>query len=246
MKFDILTLFPEMFDSILGSSILSRAQEKDLVDINTINIRDYTYDKHNQADDYPYGGGPGMVLKPEPIFRAVDDLGLKAETPLIFLTPQGKTFNHKLAKELASEEHLVLLCGHYEGVDQRVRDELVTYEISIGDYVLTGGELPAMVLIDSVTRLVPSVLGSEESAIYDSFYQGILDYPQYTRPQDYQGLEVPGVLLSGNHKKIARWRRKEALKRTLLRRSDLLEEVELNQEDKDLLEQVKRELGRKK
>ncbi|WP_027339986.1 tRNA (guanosine(37)-N1)-methyltransferase TrmD [Halonatronum saccharophilum] len=242
MKFDILTLFPEMFDSVLGASILNKARERELISINKVDIRDYTKDKHNQADDYPYGGGAGMVMKPEPIFEAVDDLKIEEGTPLIFLTPQGKTLDQKMAKEFAKEDRLVLLCGHYEGIDQRVRDNLVTHEVSIGDYVLTGGELPAMVLIDAVSRMVPEVLGSEESAIEDSFYNGILDFPNYTRPQSYRGIEVPDILLSGNHGKIATWRRKKALEETLLRRPELLKKVQLSKEDKGLLEEIKKEM----
>ncbi|TDX51963.1 tRNA (guanosine(37)-N1)-methyltransferase TrmD [Orenia marismortui] len=244
MKFDILTLFPEMFSSVLNSSILNKAQEKDLIDINTINIRDYTTDKHNQADDYPYGGGAGMVMKAEPIFRAVDDLKLASrDIAVIFLTPQGDTFNQDMAKEFAEEKELILLCGHYEGVDQRVRDELVTHEVSIGDYVLTGGELPAMILVDAISRMIPGVLGSEESAIQDSFYGDILDYPQYTRPQEYKGLKVPSVLLSGDHAKVDRWRRKKALKKTLLKRPDLLANASLSKEDKLLLAEIKEEIN---
>jgi tRNA (guanine37-N1)-methyltransferase len=242
MKFEILTLFPEMFEGVLGSSILNKAQERELIEVETINIRAYATDKHKQADDYPYGGGAGMVMKPEPIFRAVDSLEIDEDVPVIFLTPQGKTFNQKMAKDFAKKERLVLLCGHYEGIDQRVRGELVSHEISIGDFVLTGGELPAMILVDAISRMVPGVLGSDESYIEDSFYHGILDYPQYTRPQEFRGLEVPGILLSGDHGKIARWRRKEALKKTLLRRSDLLEEVELSSEDKKLLAEIREEL----
>jgi len=242
MKFEILTLFPEMFEGVLGNSILNKAQQRDLIDIETINIRDYATDKHKQADDYPYGGGAGMVMKPEPIFRAVDDLEIDEGIPVILLTPQGKTFNQQMAKDFAKRERLVLLCGHYEGIDQRVRDELVTHEVSIGDFVLTGGELPAMVLVDAISRMLPGVLGSDESYIEDSFYHGILDYPQYTRPQEFRDLEVPSILLSGDHGKIARWRRKEALKKTLLRRADLLEEIELSAEDKELLAEIKEEL----
>ncbi|WP_408954575.1 tRNA (guanosine(37)-N1)-methyltransferase TrmD [Natroniella sp. ANB-PHB2] len=242
MKFNVLTLFPEMFESVLGTSMLAKAKEQELLSVDLIDIRDYTQDKHRQADDYPYGGGAGMLLKPEPIFRAIDDLDYSKQTPIIFLTPQGETFNQAKAKELASYEELTLLCGHYEGVDQRVREELITDEISLGDYVLTGGELPAMILIDAVARLIPGVLGSQESAIEDSFYQGILDYPQYTRPREYRGLEVPQVLLSGDHGRIERWRRKKALENTLHRRSDLLEGVDLSVQDQELLAEIKQEL----
>ncbi|GAB6098926.1 tRNA (guanosine(37)-N1)-methyltransferase TrmD [Halanaerocella petrolearia] len=244
MQFDILTLFPEMFSNVLDASILKRAQKEELIDFNLHNIRNYCRDKHNQADDYPYGGGVGMVLKPEPIFRAVDSLEVEDKTPVIFLTPQGETFNQSLAKDLVQKDRLVFLCGHYEGIDQRVRNEIVTHEVSIGDYVLTGGELPAMVMMDAISRLVPGVVGSSESVVQDSFYQGLLDYPQYTRPQEYQGLEVPNVLLSGNHAKIDRWRRKKSLEQTLIRRPDLLEEKELSKTDKELLAEIKVELGK--
>ncbi|MCK8816557.1 tRNA (guanosine(37)-N1)-methyltransferase TrmD [Natroniella sulfidigena] len=242
MKFNVLTLFPEMFESILGTSMLAKAKEQELLSVDLIDIRDYTQNKHRQVDDYPYGGGAGMLLKPEPIFRAVDDLDYSKQTPIIFLTPQGETFNQAKAKELANYEELTLLCGHYEGVDQRVREELITDEISIGDYVLTGGELPAMVLIDAVARLIPGVLGSQESAVEDSFYQGLLDYPHYTRPRDYKGLEVPQVLLSGDHGRIEQWRRKKALENTLHKRPDLLKQADLSEQDQKLLAEIKQEL----
>ena len=237
MKFNVLTLFPEMFKAVFEHSIIKRAIEDEVIDINLIDIRDYANDKHNQADDYPYGGGSGMVLKPEPIFRAIKDLD-NQESPKIFMTPQGQTFDQKEAKSLAKESEITLLCGHYEGVDQRVRDELITKELSIGDYVLTGGELPAMIVIDAVSRLVPGVVGSKASVVNDSFYQGLLDYPQYTRPQEYKGHKVPKVLLSGDHKKIADWREKKALELTLNRRPDLLERKELNTKQKKLLNEI--------
>lgn len=241
IKFDILTIFPEMFTGPLSESILKRAQQEDLIQIEITNIRDFAFNKHRNVDDYPYGGGAGMVMKPEPIFRAVNELKNK-ETKVIFMSPQGKVFNQELAKDLATEEHLLLLCGRYEGVDERVREELIDEEISIGDYVLTGGELPAMVLIDAVGRMIPGVLGAQESAIEDSFYKGILDYPQYTRPREFQNLQVPEILLSGDHQKIAEWRKKAALKRTLLRRPDLLVTAELTTEEKELLAEIKTEL----
>lgn len=242
MRFDILTLFPEMFGPVFNNSMLAKAQERDLLEINLINWRDYTQDKHNQVDDSPYGGGAGMVLKPEPVFRALDDLELEPETPIVLLTPQGQQFNQDIAKDFADDkERIVLLCGHYEGFDQRIREELVTHEISIGDYVLTGGEIPAMVLVDAVTRLIPGVLGSQDSAPQDSFYHNLLDYPQYTRPQEYKGLEVPKVLLSGNHAKIDEWRKKKSLEQTLNKRPDLLEKANLSKEEKELLIEVKKE-----
>lgn len=241
IKFDILTIFPDMFTGPLSESILKRAQEEELIQIEVTNIRDFALDKHQNVDDYPYGGGVGMVMKPEPIFRAVEKVQTK-DTKVLFMSPQGKKFDQNLAKELATEEHLVFLCGRYEGVDERIRQEVVDEEISIGDYVLTGGELPAMVLIDAIARMIPGVLGTQESAVEDSFYNGILDFPQYTRPETFRDLEVPEVLLSGNHQKIAEWRKKAALKRTLLRRPDLLEKTELDQREKELLAEVKAEL----
>ncbi len=237
MKFNVLTLFPEMFRAVFEHSIIKRAVEDGIININLIDIRDYTKDKHNQVDDYPYGGGSGMVLKPEPIFRAMKNLS-NQKSPRIFMTPQGQTFDQTQAKSLAQESEITLLCGHYEGVDQRVRDELITKELSIGDYVLTGGELPAMTVIDAVSRLVPGVVGSKASVVNDSFYQGLLDYPQYTRPQEYEGHKVPKVLLSGNHQKIADWREKKALELTLKRRPDLLEKKELNTKQKKLLNEI--------
>ena len=231
-----------MFGPVINNSILAKAQEKELVEINLINWRDYAQDKHSQVDDYSYGGGAGMVLKPEPIFRAIEDLDLDDETPVVLLTPQGQEFEQGQAKEFAeSKERIVLLCGHYEGFDQRIRDELVTHEISIGDYVLTGGELPAMVLVDAVTRLLPGVLGNQESAAKDSFYHNLLDYPHYTRPQEYRGLEVPKVLLSGDHAKIEQWRKKKSLEQTLNKRPDLLEEADLSEEEESLLIAIKEE-----
>ncbi|ADL13170.1 tRNA (guanosine(37)-N1)-methyltransferase TrmD [Acetohalobium arabaticum] len=243
LKFHILTIFPEMFTGPLNESILKRAQNEELIKIDITDIRSFAQNKHNNVDDAPYGGGAGMVMKPEPIFRAVEDVE-SDESKVIFLSPQGKTFDQKIAKELAEEEHLVLLCGRYEGVDERVRKEVVDEEISIGDYVLTGGELSAMVVIDAVARMIPGVLGTHQSAVEDSFYHGILDYPHYTRPRKYRSLEVPEVLLSGDHQKIADWRKKQALKRTLLRRPDLLEEVELSDEERELLSNIKKELDK--
>jgi tRNA (guanine37-N1)-methyltransferase len=242
MRFDILTLFPEMFGPVLNSSMLAKAQDKDLLEVNLVNWRDYAQDKHNQVDDAPYGGGAGMVIKPEPVFRAIADLDLAAATPVVLLTPQGQQFEQDVAKEFATEvDRIVLLCGHYEGFDQRIREELVTHEISIGDYVLTGGELPALVLIDAVTRLIPGVLGNQDSAVEDSFYNDLLDHPHYTRPQEYQGLEVPATLLSGDHAKIDTWRKKKSLEQTLLKRSDLLEEADLSETEQKLLSEIKEE-----
>jgi tRNA (guanine37-N1)-methyltransferase len=226
MRIDILSLFPETFVSPLNQSIIKRAREQALVDIVIHDIRDYTHDKHHTADDYPYGGGPGMVLKPEPIFEAAEaiegQLGA-SETPILLLTPQGRLFSQSVARELALNPRLMLICGHYEGLDERICEHLVTDQISIGDYVLSGGELAALVVVDAVVRLIPGVLGSEDSASSDSHSNGLLEYPQYTRPQTYRGWSVPEVLLSGNHGEIAEWRRRQAILRTAKRRPDLLE-----------------------
>jgi tRNA (guanine37-N1)-methyltransferase len=241
MRFDILTLFPDMFSSPLQESILGKAIEKGLIQIRTINIRDFSLDKHQVVDDSPYGGGPGMVMKVEPIARAIESV--KSQNPsvrTIYLTPQGKPFSQDLARRLSTHPHLILLCGRYEGVDERVKELFIDEEISIGDYVLTGGELAAMVLIDAVSRLISGVLGSDRSAEGDSFFNFLLEYPQYTRPFDFRGRCVPEVLLSGNHSAIALWRRKEALKRTSLRRPDLLAKANLSEGDKRLLEEVLR------
>jgi tRNA (guanine37-N1)-methyltransferase len=239
MRIDILTLFPNMFSSPLRESILGRAIEKGLLQIQTTNIRDFALDKHQVVDDAPYGGGQGMVMKVEPIARAIESV--KAENPsarTIYLTPQGKPFHQDLARRLSVQSHLVLLCGRYEGVDERVRELFVDEEISIGDYVLTGGELAAMVLIDAVSRFIPGVLGSDRSAEEDSFFNSLLEYPQYTRPVEFKGCRVPEVLLSGNHSAISLWRKKEALRRTSARRPDLLAKASLTEEEKGLLEEV--------
>ncbi|WP_177177290.1 tRNA (guanosine(37)-N1)-methyltransferase TrmD [Bacillus sp. MUM 116] len=244
MKIDILTLFPDMFTGVLGQSILHKAAEKSAVEYNVVNFRDYADNKHNTVDDYPYGGGAGMVLKPQPIFDAVADLKEKAASlnpKVILLCPQGSRYDQRKAEELAREEHLIFICGHYEGYDERIREHIVTDEISIGDYVLTGGELGSMVVIDSVVRLLPEVLGNEESHLKDSFSTGLLEHPHYTRPADFRGVKVPDVLLSGNHKLIEEWRNKEALRRTLLRRPDLLDKIELTCEQEKWLQEVKNE-----
>lgn len=262
MKIDILTLFPDMVKGPLEESILKRAQEKGLVKIDVLDIRSFTHNRHKTADDAPYGGGAGMVLKPEPIFEAVESIigrlsvggrqSLVAgrrlpasdkqrainDKRIILMTPQGKRFDQRRAKELAKEGHLVFICGHYEGIDERVK-RIVTDEISIGDYVLTGGELATLVVIDALVRLIPGVLGKAESIICDSFYSGLLDYSHYTRPEEYRGMRVPRILLSGDHKRIAQWRRKEALKRTLEKRPDLLKEIKLSIEDKRLMREIK-------
>ncbi|MFP4020200.1 MAG: tRNA (guanosine(37)-N1)-methyltransferase TrmD [Halanaerobium sp.] len=244
MFFDILTLFPEMFAGPFSESILKRAREKDLIDIKTVNIRDFAEDKHHTTDEPPYGGGAGMVMKAEPIFKAwletQNKRGVKSKT--ILMSPQGKELTQDLVKDLSGEEGLTIICGRYEGVDERVRKTIVDEEISIGDYVLTGGELPAMVLVDSISRLLTGVLGDEDSSKKDSFYNGLLEHPHYTRPREFNGLKVPDVLLSGNHQLIERWRKKESLKRTLLRREDLLEDKNISKEEKELLKEIKLEL----
>jgi len=227
---DIFTLFPEMFQGPFNFSILKRAIDHGLVSMNIHNIRDYTHDKHHTVDDYAYGGGAGMILKPEPIFEAVESVksNIKpeiGELPVILLTPQGRLFSQQIARELSTYSHLILICGRYEGVDERVREHLVTDEISIGDYVLSGGELAAMVVVDTVVRLLPGVLGSEASLMEDSHVDGLLEYPQYTRPVEYRGWSVPEVLLSGNHAQIARWRREQSIQRTSERRPELLDKA---------------------
>ncbi|MCD1257852.1 tRNA (guanosine(37)-N1)-methyltransferase TrmD [Paenibacillus athensensis] len=244
MRIDVLTLFPEMFAGVFGSSILGKAREKGIVSLHTVNFRDYSTNKHHTVDDAPYGGGGGMVLKPEPIFGAVEAL-TSAEAVvkprIILMCPQGQPFSQAKAEELAAEKHLVFICGHYEGYDERIREHLVTDELSIGDYVLTGGELPAMVVIDSVVRLLPGVLGNELSAVTDSFSTGLLEYPHYTRPVKFRDWEVPEVLLSGHHVNVDKWRRQMALRRTLERRPDLLSGRELSKEERLWQEQWQRE-----
>ena len=243
MQIDIFTLFPQMFVGPFEESIIRRAQENGLVEITVHDIREYTRDRHRSADDTPYGGGGGMVMKPEPIFFAVEGVQGDAldDTPVVLLTPQGRRFTQSVAVELAAESHLALVCGHYEGVDERVRQHLATDEISIGEYVLTGGELPAMVIVDAVTRLLPGALGYPTAAAADSYATGLLEHPHYTRPYDFRGWTVPDILLSGNHGEVRRWRRQEALRRTLERRPDLLEQAELTEEDRVLLEQLRAE-----
>jgi len=235
MRIDILCLFPEMFVSPFGYSITGRAQERGLVQVFTHNIRDYAHDRHRTVDDYPYGGGAGMVLKPEPMFEAVEDVRSKcdfAECPVVLLTPQGRPLTQSIAAELALSQRIMLICGHYEGIDERVAEQLATDQISIGDYVLTGGEIAAMVLVDAVVRLVPGVLGSDESAVGDSHSDGLLEYPQYTRPEVFRDWEVPAVLLSGHHGEIAAWRRKQSILRTAARRPDLLASATLTDKER--------------
>ncbi|MBB3109367.1 tRNA (guanine37-N1)-methyltransferase [Paenibacillus phyllosphaerae] len=243
MRIDVLTLFPEMFAGVFGSSILGKARDKGIVGLNAVNFRDYANNKHNTVDDYPYGGGGGMVLKPEPLFAAVEDLVTEqaGKPRVILMCPQGETFSQRKAEELAKEPHLIFVCGHYEGYDERIREHLVTDEISIGDYVLTGGELPAMVVIDSVARLLPGVLGNETSAVTDSFSTGLIEHPHYTRPAVFRGWEVPEVLMSGHHAKVEAWRREQSLLRTLKRRPDLLENAELSDKERVWLNQQRSE-----
>ena len=257
MDFHILTIFPRMFEGPFNESIIHRAREKKLISIHIHNIRDYARDKHQVVDDYPYGGGPGMLMKPEPIFEAMDDIktqiygeqkrrretGNADATPIILLSPRGRVFNHEVARELSLHPSLVLICGHYEGVDERVRLHLATDEISLGDYVLTGGELAAMVVVDVVARFVPGALGSQESLEQESHASGLLEHPQYTRPPEYRGWEVPEILLSGHHQEIAQWRRRQALLLTLEQRPDLLKKTQLTEEERRLLEEARKGNG---
>ena len=226
MRIDILTLFPQMFDGILKESILGRAQEKDLLFVNTIDIRKFSTNKHKKVDDYPYGGGQGMLMAVTPIYNAYKwVLENSTKKPyVIYMSPQGKLFNQNMAKELSAKEHIVLLCGHYEGVDQRIIDEIVDEEISVGDYVLTGGELPSMILVDCVARLLPDVLSNEKCFLDESHTEGLLEYPQYTRPREFLGRGVPSVLLSGNHENIRKWRHEKSLENTKIKRPDLYNE----------------------
>ena len=260
MKYTVLTLFPEMIEQGMGTSITGRAMSKGLIELRAVNIRDYSDNKHMKVDDYPYGGGAGMVMQAEPVFRAYEAVTKGKDSAeessaesssmensfeekssgkkprLIFLTPQGKVFSQTLAEEFAREEELIFLCGHYEGIDERVLEEIVTDNVSIGDYVLTGGELPAMVMMDAISRLVPGVLNNDVSAETESFQDNLLEYPQYSRPEEWRGKKVPEVLLSGNHKKIAEWRREKSIERTLERRPDLLKKANLTEKEKKRLQ----------
>ena len=253
MEIHVLSLFPGVFSGFLEASILKRAQERETLRVMLHDIRDFTTDRHRTADDYPFGGGPGMVMKPEPIFAAVEhasaeveaNLGpdVRAATPVVLLSPQGQPFSQRIAAELASHTALILICGHYEGVDGRVEEHLATRTLSIGDYVLTGGELPALIVIDAIARLLPGVLGDAESAANDSFADGLLEGPQYTRPANFRGLEAPPVLLSGDHGAVARWRRRQALLWTWQRRPDLLSHADLSAEDNAFLDMLKQATG---
>ncbi len=245
MQIDILTLFPEMFQGPFSTGLFQRAVSRGIVSVELHNIREYAHDRHRTVDDYPYGGGAGMVLKPEPIFEAVEALQVdwsaqdKEETPVVLLTPQGHPFSQQIARKLSEQPRLILLCGRYEGVDERVREHLVTEEISIGDYVIGGGELAAMVVVDAVVRLLPGVLGSEDSSEDDSHTAGLLEYPHYTRPPVFRGWSVPDVLISGDHSRIAGWRHEQSIIRTLERRPDLLDQAELCVSDEELIERLK-------
>ena len=253
MQFDVFTLLPEIFPPYLESSILNRARQKGLINVRVHNIRDYTHDKHHTTDDTPYGGGGGMVMKPEPVFEAVESvLGLAphlsqpkpvSNIPIILLTPQGRVFTQRVAEELSRHAQIALICGRYEGVDERIREHLVTDEMSIGDYVLTGGELPALMIIDAVSRLIPGVLGDPTGAEDDSHSMGLLEYPHYTKPPEFRGWKVPDVLASGNHAKIDKWRREQALTRTFNKRPDMLEKAELSKNDLKFLKHLKHDLS---
>ena len=241
MKIDVLTLFPELFEAFEKWSIVGRTIEKGLLSLNKINIRDFSEDKHKRVDDYPFGGGPGMVMSAQPIYDSIINTR-DEDSIVIYLSPQGKIYNQNLANSLSKEEHLILLCGHYEGIDNRIVENYIDLEISIGDYVLTGGEIPAMVLIESIIRLLPGALGSEESYLDESHYNGLLEYPQYTRPRIFKGLNVPEVLLSGNHKKIDEWKRYQALKTTYIKRPDLLDKLKLTPVELEMLHRIKGEM----
>lgn len=239
MKIDILTLFPEMLDTVFNTSIIGRARDKELIDINLVNIRDYSHNKHKSVDDYPFGGGSGMVMQAQPVFTALHSIKAEECKRVIYLSPKGKKFNQEMAKELLDEDRIIMICGHYEGIDQRIIDSWVTDEISIGDYVLTGGEIPAMVLVDAVARMVPGVLSSEEAFKEESIYSGLLEYPQYTRPRVFEDMEVPEVLISGHHKKIEEWQYLKSLDLTRKKRQDLfkayLEKMDQLPKDKQKL-----------
>ncbi|EUJ58885.1 tRNA (guanosine(37)-N1)-methyltransferase TrmD [Listeria fleischmannii] len=242
MKIDILSIFPEMFSGMLSESIIHKAIQKDIVHIQVTDFRRFAEGKHQVVDDYPYGGGAGMLLKAQPIFDAVEDVKQANIKPrIILMDPAGKPFNQKMAEEFAKEEQLIFICGHYEGYDERIREHLVTDEVSIGDYILTGGEIGAMAMTDSIVRLLPGALGNADSALFDSFSSGLLEHPHYTRPADFRGMKVPDVLLSGNHAKIEEWRNKESLRRTFLRRKDLLETYHLSEKEEKWLLEIKEE-----
>lgn len=237
MRFDVLTLFPQMFEAVLGDSIISRAAKKGILQFDFINIRDFSTNKHRKTDDYPYSGGGGMLMTPQPVYDAYQSIakGLDYKPHTLFMSPQGSVFNQKKARELAEYDHLVILCGHYEGVDQRVLDLIVDEEISIGDFVLTGGEIPAMAVIDSVSRMLPGVLSAEENFMNESHFDGLLEYPQYTRPEEFMGMKIPEILLSGHHRNIEKWKREQSLAATLKKRPDMLKTAQLSKDDTEFL-----------
>ena len=239
MNFHVLTLFPEMIENAMSYSVIGRAVKEGIIKIYAVNIRDFSKNKQRHVDDYPYGGGAGMVMQPQPVYDAYKSLNVKEGTRVLYMTPQGKPFNQEIVSELAVEEELVILCGHYEGIDERVIEEIVTDEISMGDFVLTGGEIPAMAVIDSVSRLKKGVLGKEESFMEESFSNGLLEYPQYTRPPVFMGRSVPDILLSGHHKNIDTWRHRQSLIRTMEKRPDILKSIQLNKDDKEFIEAYK-------
>jgi tRNA (guanine37-N1)-methyltransferase len=250
MQFEVFTLLPEVFPPYLESSILQRARQRGLIDVRIHNIRDYTHDRHHTTDDTPYGGGGGMVMKPEPVFEAVESVlgissGQASSIPVILLTPQGRVFTQRVAEELARNKRIALLCGRYEGVDERIREHLVTDEVSVGDYVLTGGELPALLIIDAVSRLIPGVLGDPTGAEDDSHSMGLLEYPHYTKPSEFRGWKVPEVLLSGDHGRIEKWRREQALVRTFKKRPDMIEKAELSEEDQKIVKRLTSQIENK-
>ncbi len=238
MKFNVLTIFPEILAGALKESVLGKAVDKGIIELNLVDTREFAQDKHRMVDDYPYGGGPGMVMKPEPIFLAAESLETQPDTPVILLSPQGEVFTQELAQEFSEKGELVLICGRYEGVDERIMEGLNTREISIGDYVISGGEFAALVIIDAVSRLIPGVLGDERSCEDESFTTGLLEYPHYTRPASFRNLDVPDVLISGNHARIDRWRKERSLEQTLKKRPDLLEKANLTEEDRQFLKKL--------
>lgn len=242
MKIDILTLFPEFFSNLSNWSIIGRAIEKDILNLGLINIRDFSTNKHRKVDDYPFGGGPGMIMTPQPIYDAINSIKTE-KSKIIYLSPQGKKMNQEIINNLSKEKHLILLCGHYEGIDNRIIENYIDEELSIGDYVLTGGEIPAMVVIDSVVRLLPDVLKGENSYMDESHYGGVLEHPQYTRPRVFNELKIPDILISGNHSKIEKWKKYESLKATFIKRPDLFKNMDLTKEDEDLLLLIKQKLN---
>lgn len=245
MKFSVLTLFPEMFESVLGESIIGRALKKEIIETEYVNIRDFSEGNYRRVDDYPYGAGGGMVMQPGPIYRAYESVLGEKKPHVVYMSPQGEVFSQQKAREFAKMEHIVILCGHYEGVDERIIEEIVDEEISVGDYVLTGGELPAMIVIDATARMLEGVLDSSETMEIESHYNNLLEYPQYTRPVEFMGRRVPEILLSGHHKNIERWRREQSLIRTKLKRPDLLKKAELTFEEREMLKKVKRKRKKK-